>query len=303
VENSVTVPSNTIFESVSPEWARGSDEHVSVDQETAHMWRHPELAGVELFRGVYTRYEAARHFHLEPAIGIVARGAMGTYARGVTHRVPKGTLFLINPEEVHAPRPVIPQGWVLRAFYFKNNFYTRMSRSLGVADVRFSELFVNHERLTQSFLSLHRDLEESGASLELESRLLTIMGKLAEHYAEVPLRSGSVKSEHQKIARAKEFLIENYRRSISLEELAETVEFSPYHLLRTFRSAVGLTPHDFLTQVRVERAKRLLRRGNTISDIAVDTGFVDQAHFTRRFKEIVGVTPGRYLPSRTLGKR
>lgn len=130
--------------------------------------------------------------------------------------------------------------------------------------------------------------------------MLSIFGEVAQHYAQVPLKKRNQKSEHQKVARAKEFLVESHRRGITLEELAEIVEFSPYHLLRTFRSTVGLTPHDFLTQIRVERAKRLLRRGNTISDIAVDTGFVDQAHFTRRFKAIVGVTPGQYLPSRML---
>jgi AraC-like DNA-binding protein len=124
---------------------------------------------------------------------------------------------------------------------------------------------------------------------------------VAQHYAQVPLQRLKQKTEHRKVARAKEFLIENHQHAITLEELADIVGFSPYHLLRTFRSTVGLTPHDFLTQIRVERAKRLLRRGNTISDIAADTGFLDQAHFTRRFKAIVGVTPGQYLPGRMVG--
>ncbi len=303
VEASVKLPSNAIIESHSSDAAGCPDDHLVGNQETAYMWRHPELTGVELFRGVYKSYHAARHFHLGPAIGIVAKGAMSSYARGATHTLPTGTVFLINPGEVHAPRPIIPEGWVLRAFYFSNDFYSRVSRSLGLGDVRFSELFVKNELLTQSLLSLHRSLERSGTRLELESKLLTIIGEVAQHYAQLPLQNLKQKTEHRKVARAKEFLIENYRHAITLEELADIVGFSPYHLLRTFRSTVGLTPHDFLTQIRVERAKRLLRRGNTISDIAVDTGFVDQAHFTRRFKAIVGVTPGQYLPGRMVGKR
>jgi AraC-like DNA-binding protein len=303
VEDSAAISSHAAIANHSSAVARCPDDHLSTNQETAYIWRHPELAGVELFRGVYKRYKASRHFHLWPAIGIVAKGAMNSYARGAMHTLPTGTVFLINPEEVHAPQPVIADGWVLRAFYFSNDFYTSLSRNLGLGDIRFSQLFVKNERLTQSLLSLHRSLEQSGTRLELESKMLSIFAELAQHYAQVPSKKRSRIYRHQKVVRAKEFLIENHRRAITLEELSEIVEFSPYHLLRTFRRTFGLTPHDFLTQIRVERAKRLLRLGNTISDIAADTGFVDQAHLTRRFKAIVGVTPGKYLPSRVLGMR
>jgi AraC-like DNA-binding protein len=300
VEDSVI---NPIHHNYSSHAGSGSDDHLHSGRERAYIWRHPELAGVELFRGVYKRYQAARHFHLGPAIGIVAKGAMKSYARGATHTLPTGTVFLINPEEVHAPEPAIPDGWVLRAFYFSNDFYAGLSRSLGLGEVRFSELFAKDKRLTRSLLSLHRSLEQSGTRLELESMLVSVFAGVARHCAQIPVGNRSQKPEPQKVARAKEFLIENHRRVITLEQLAKIVELSPYHLLRTFRSAVGLTPHDFLTQVRVERAKKLLRIGNTISDTAVDTGFVDQAHFTRRFKAIVGVTPGQYLPGRMPGTR
>jgi hypothetical protein len=110
MEDLVTVPI-TAIKSRSPYVGSGSDGHLSRSQERAYIWRHPELIGVELFRGVYRRYQAARHFHLGPASGIVAEGAMNSYARGATHTLPSGTVFLINPEEVHSPGPVIPHGW------------------------------------------------------------------------------------------------------------------------------------------------------------------------------------------------
>ena len=70
---------------------------------------------------------------------------------------------------------------------------------------------------------------------------------------------------------------------------------SRYHLLRVFKRATGLTPHAFHVQHRVERAKSLLRSGLPIVQVAADTGFVDQSHFTRAFKHLVGATPGQYL--------
>jgi AraC-like DNA-binding protein len=297
VDHSMAIP-NAITESHSPDVLMECSDRLPVNQEMAYMWRHPELRGVELFRGVYNRYQAARHFHLSPAIGIVVHGTMSSYARGAMHTLPTGTVLLINPGEVHAPRPAHPEGWELRAFYFSNDFYAELSSSLGLKDVRFSKLFVNDELLTQNLLSLHRSLEQSDSRLEPQSKLLSIFGDLAEHYAQAPLNNRPHKPEHRKVMRAKNFLVEHYRRAITLDELAKVVDLSPYYLLRTFRNTIGITPHDFLTQIRVERAKQLIRLGNTISDVAADTGFVDQAHFTRRFREIMGVTPGRYLSRR-----
>ncbi|MCG8605900.1 AraC family transcriptional regulator [bacterium] len=62
------------------------------------------------------------------------------------------------------------------------------------------------------------------------------------------------------VTRAKEYIIENYYESISLDQLARISGMSPYYLLRTFRCAVGLPPHEFLLSIRIERAKELLTR-------------------------------------------
>jgi len=56
-----------------------------------------------------------------------------------------------------------------------------------------------------------------------------------------------------------------------------------------------MPPHAFQTQVRIARAKNLLREGHSISHVATMTGFVDQSHLTRHFKRLVKLTPGQYL--------
>ena len=69
---------------------------------------------------------------------------------------------------------------------------------------------------------------------------------------------------------------------------------NPFYLLRTFRDRVGMPPYEYLTQVRVARAKRLLSQGYAIAQVTQQTGFVDRSHLTRQFKRFVGVTPGKY---------
>ncbi|MDX6281554.1 MAG: hypothetical protein QOH03_2625 [Kribbellaceae bacterium] len=90
------------------------------------------------------------------------------------------------------------------------------------------------------------------------------------------------------------YLEENYAATVSLDELARMVSLSPFHLARLFREEVGMPPHAFQLQLRLTRAKDLLRQGRPVSEVAIETGFFDLSHFTRHFKRHVGISPGRY---------
>ena len=64
--------------------------------------------------------------------------------------------------------------------------------------------------------------------------------------------------------------------------------------MRVFRRQTGLPPHAYQTQVRIEAAKNLIIQGRSLAFVAAETGFADQSHFTRRFKQLAGITPGEY---------
>jgi hypothetical protein len=68
----------------------------------------------------------------------------------------------------------------------------------------------------------------------------------------------------------------------------------PFRMVRTFTRQIGLPPHAYLNQVRVNRAKQLLANGEPIALVAYETGFADQSHLTRHFKRLFGLTPGQY---------
>lgn len=92
--------------------------------------------------------------------------------------------------------------------------------------------------------------------------------------------------------RVVDYVRANIVRNISLAELASLVGLSPDHFGVAFRTAVGKTPHQFLLHCRIEMAKDMLvREQASLSAIAVDTGFSDQAHFTRVFRRLTGQTP------------
>jgi AraC family transcriptional regulator len=95
--------------------------------------------------------------------------------------------------------------------------------------------------------------------------------------------------------RAKELLAENLTGGITLAELAKASELSIRHFTRAFRASTGMSPHRWLLQLRIEKAKSLLASSRRLlADIALECGFADQSHFTRSFQRAVGSSPGAW---------
>lgn len=87
--------------------------------------------------------------------------------------------------------------------------------------------------------------------------------------------------------------------NLSLADLARTAAMSPYHFLRTFRAVVGMTPHQFILQMRLLRvAARLARSNDSISALAYAAGFGDLSTFNRRFRQVMGSSPSAYRAAR-----
>jgi AraC family transcriptional regulator len=98
------------------------------------------------------------------------------------------------------------------------------------------------------------------------------------------------------LRRVREYMEANLQNNLSLEQLTRETHYSRGHFLRMFRAATGKTPHQYLTERRVERAKRILRdeEETSVIDIAARCGFSSQSHMTRVFREQTGVTPSAF---------
>jgi AraC family transcriptional regulator len=92
-----------------------------------------------------------------------------------------------------------------------------------------------------------------------------------------------------------EYIDENLHRNLALDELASQVGYSRGHFLKIFRTTMGTSPHQYLVQRRVERAKALLSaRELPLAEIAVTCGFSSQSHLSAEFRRRVGTSPARY---------
>ncbi|MGE6784089.1 helix-turn-helix domain-containing protein [Ensifer adhaerens] len=101
------------------------------------------------------------------------------------------------------------------------------------------------------------------------------------------------------LRRAVDYIDENWGRNIRLEELASLAGLSQSHFSHAFKASTGMAPHQWQTNARIERAKQLLLKNeSSLTAVAAETGFSDQAHFTRVFRKVVGATPASWKRSR-----
>ncbi len=113
--------------------------------------------------------------------------------------------------------------------------------------------------------------------------------------ASLALRNTRGALDSVRLRRVMEFIEAHLSEDLAVETLANEACLSQFHFARAFKAATGTAPHRYITDRRIERAKALISGGRLpLPEIADMCGFSSQAHFTRWFKRIVGITPGKY---------
>lgn len=92
-----------------------------------------------------------------------------------------------------------------------------------------------------------------------------------------------------------DYMESHLNEKTTISELAKLVDLTRFHFIRSFKQSVGVPPHQFMIQRRVERAKEMLiERGNSIADVAAGSGFNSSIQLSRAFRRVVGVTPSEF---------
>jgi AraC-like DNA-binding protein len=99
---------------------------------------------------------------------------------------------------------------------------------------------------------------------------------------------------YRRIVQAKLFIDRNYQENIDAGEIADEAHYSKFHFIRTFKSIYGKTPHQYLTAVRIEKAKEMLESGRSVTEACFSVGFDSLGSFTVLFKRRSGLTPSEY---------
>lgn len=263
------------------------------------VWHLADFPGICFYRGTGVSHRFPRHWHDELHLCAYTSGS-GYYGyRGESHRVSPGDLVVTPAGEVH-------ENWVgdghsigFRSLYITPPAMREVSRHLigNDSEVDFRLLTLRNSSLENSFMRMHRAMESSESRLLREERLLAFLWQLLASHAEHGERP-RLGNERAAVRRVRHFIDEHFGESISLENLGRLAQLSPFHLHSVFSREIGMPPHAYQTQVRINHARALLRLGRPLAEIALATGFADQSHFTRHFRRLVGVTPGHFAHDR-----
>lgn len=153
--------------------------------------------------------------------------------------------------------------------------------------------------IAQICLALAAELEFDGSqnSFYADSMATALSAHLLRHYStrEPKFREYEDGLSAYKLNQAIAYINEHLSENLSLSAIALELNISQYYFCRLFKQSTGMSPHRYLMQQRIERAKQLLRQSElTVTHVAIECGFANQSHFAKYFREHTGVSPRQF---------
>jgi AraC-like DNA-binding protein len=265
--------------------------------EWSRYYHDLQLHDLEVLHAHFVDHRYARHSHHYFVIALVENGAVSYWYRGAQRVAASGQVFVVNPDEPHTGDPATTTGYVYRVIYPRLEHLAQVAADMGApASVPFfKDSVLCDEHLSFALSAFHRSLVEKAQSAKCERLLLRALARLLAHHMDARITPRTIGSERPAVRTACEYIQAHFAEDVSLSRLASLVSLSPFYFARAFEREIGLPPHAYLENVRVQKAREFLDHGQTVVSTALLAGYVDQSHLTHRFKRFLGITPGQYV--------
>ena len=257
------------------------------------FWHDPALPFIEaraVQDGRHVCYD--KHSHAHFSIGAITGGHSHYLNQRSLQEVGPGSLVLMNPEEVHACNPIADQPWSYLMFYLDTDWLRSQQEEAGLGgEFRPFDMTASRDPLLyQGLQHLHHQLVQAPDPLAREVACHLFSRQLLARLT--PARWDDRPPQH--LQRAAELMQDDSASPLSLSQLSAVAGLTPSHFVRAFSQHYGMTPHAYLLDRRIRHARTLLKQGQPLAEVALASGFADQAHFQRQFKRRVDATPGQY---------
>ncbi|TWT12717.1 AraC family transcriptional regulator [Reyranella sp. CPCC 100927] len=258
---------------------------------TRYWWdRH--VPGLSLLRADFTTHEYPPHSHEAFVVAVTETGGSVIKSRGQIEEAHPSTLFVFNPEEPHAGWMGWSHRWRYRSLYLTQSAIDTVAHGLGIDAVPyFTRNMFGDADLIAGFLAMHRAIEDGRDVLREQELLIDSFGCLFQRHGSGGGRIERAPRDQVAMRNAIDLMQARHAETIHLEDLAHVAGLTAFQLIGLFKRTVGLTPHAYLTQIRLSAACRQLRHGVPPAEVAALCGFYDQSALNKHFKRCYGITP------------
>lgn len=222
-------------------------------------------------------------------IGLIQNG-QGTFTVGQQEYIVKqGDTYFIKPELVHKGKPNRETGWTVSVINFKRQIIENLLKD-GANFSIFSSFRpqINLTNKVEKLLSYF----QTDISFEEANHFLY---EFLEDNSDKEIKETKSVKNKEAVIRARQFIDNNYKSKFSLDDLADEAFLSKFHLLRLFKQEIGLAPYAYQLQLKLNEARKLIFKKKSLTEVAYELGFNDQAHFIHTYKQFAELTPGEFL--------
>lgn len=266
------------------------------------FWRNPSLPYLELrlvADGRKVTY--APHSHQQWSVGAILAGQSEFLCADRLHYVELGALVIMNPDQVHACNPRQGSPWAYYMMHLDKNWLADVLQQAGIRTSAFwrdtkvdtlceTALFEGFVVLAELLMSAQY------SSAEKEQKLTAYLARL---FLQLDQQNQSTDGllPANPLYQVAAYLSEHCEEDRAIESISAEFGYSAGYLVRAFKRHFNMTPHAYRLNRRVQLGQQALKQGEAISAVAHTTGFSDQAHFQRVFKQRVAATPDQYRRS------
>lgn len=262
-------------------------------RDEARFSRPSSLPGVELVSVEYRERAFPEHSHAEWVVGAVMTGSEALTVRGVAHAVGAGQVLRLHPDQPHANRTIGGETLRYHVAYIPDHVIASYVADGGTMR-RFAAPVLIGPQSHAAVAGAHAVLScDDSGRLEQESALAGLASVM--FFDSLRRAADDEPTSSEAVATARAYIDMHFADGFGLGTLAAAAGISVFHLARSFRNAIGITPLAYRNQRRIVEARRLLLAGQSIAAVALDVGYADQSHLTRQFQRVVGVSPARYV--------
>lgn len=246
------------------------------------------------FKGIMQKFP--NHFHESYVIGFIEKGKRNLTCKNKKYIIERGDLILLNPRDCHTCKQIDNNALDYRCINIEPEIMEKAVYEITGKKYlpNFTQQVIFHSDLVTSLSQLHLLILKEDTCFKKEEIFLFLIEQLIEEYTE-QAEHLLIDERNSEIKTICEFLENNYKSSISLNDLSNLTGLSKYYLLHTFTKQKGISPYRYLETIRIDKAKKLLEKSVSPIEVAFQTGFNDQSHFSNFFKKFIGITPKQYM--------